>query len=92
MKPADLQKLKGKKLLGASPNTPDRFGKDSAAPLDRREQRERDRELGLVPFAVKLHGDLIREIHAAAQAKGAGLNEVTAELLREGLKQQQKKK
>jgi hypothetical protein len=92
MKPADLQKLKGKKLLGASPNTPDRFGKDSTAPLDRREQRERDRELGLVPFAVKLHGDLIREVHAAAQAKGLGLNEVTAELLREGLKQQQKKK
>jgi hypothetical protein len=92
MKPADLQKLKGKKLIGASPNTPDRFGRDSTAPLDRREQRERDRELGLVPFAVKLQGDLIHEIHAAAQARGVGLNEITAELLREGLKQQQKKK
>jgi hypothetical protein len=90
MKPADLQKLKGKKL-GGSPNTPDRFGRDSAAPLDKREQRERDRELGLVPFAVKLHGDLISEIHAAAKAKGLGLNEITAELIREGLKQPKKK-
>jgi hypothetical protein len=91
MKPADLQKLKGKKLVGGSPNTPDRFGRDSAAPLDKREQRERDREQGLVPFAVKLHGDLIRDIHAAAQAKGVGLNEITAELIREGLKQPKKK-
>jgi hypothetical protein len=91
MKPADLQKLKGKKLVGNSPNTPDRFGRDSAAPVDKREQRDRDREMGLVPFAVKLHGDLIRDIHAAAQAKGVGLNEITAELIREGLKQPKKK-
>jgi hypothetical protein len=48
--------------------------------------------MGLVPFAVKLHGDLIREVHALAQSRGAPLSEVTAELIREGLKQQQKKK
>jgi hypothetical protein len=86
MKPADLQKLKGKKISSGPSGTPDRFGKDSAAPLDKREQRERDREMGLVPFAVKLHGDLVREIHAAAQKRGLGLNEITAELIREGLK------
>jgi hypothetical protein len=86
MKPADLQKLKGKKLSGPPSRISDRFGKDSAAPLDKREQRDRDRELGLVPFAVKLHGDLVRDIHAAAQKRGLGLNEVTAELIREGLK------
>lgn len=87
MKKADMEKLKGKKIAGggAGGGIPDRFGKDSAAPFDRREQRERDRELGLVPFAVKLHGELVREIHAAAKARGVGLNEIAAELFRKGL-------
>jgi hypothetical protein len=89
MKPADLQKLKGKKL-GELARTPDRFGKGSSAPLDKREQRERDREMGLVPFAVKLHEDLVRELHALAQSRGVGLNELTAELIQEGLKQKKK--
>ena len=84
MKKTDLEKHKGKKLAGAG-TTPDRFGKGAGEVLDRREQRERDREAGLVPFAVKLHGDLVREVHAAAQARGVGLNEVTAELIRKGL-------
>jgi hypothetical protein len=86
MKKADLEKLKGRRISGAgAPGVPDRFGKDSAAAMDRREQRERGRELGLVPFAVKLHGDLVREIQAAAEARGVGLNEIAAELLRKGL-------
>jgi hypothetical protein len=84
MKKADLEKQKGLKLAGAG-TTPDRFGKGASAVLDKREQRERDRELGLVPFAVKLHSDLVRDLHAAAQKKGVGLNELTAELLRKGL-------
>ena len=85
MKNADLEKLKGKKIGGGGPAA-DRYGKGSAEPMDRREQRERDRELGLVPFACKLHGDLVREVQAAAQAKKLGLNEITAELLKKGLK------
>ncbi|HXN16255.1 MAG TPA: hypothetical protein VN878_07740, partial [Usitatibacter sp.] len=60
--------------------------RDSAAPLDKREQRERDREAGLVPFAVKLHGDLVKEIHALAQSRGLSLNELVTELLQKGLK------
>ncbi len=84
MKKADLEKLKGRKLAGAG-TTPDRFGKGAAAVVDKREQRERERELGLVPFAVKLHSDLVRELHAAAEKRGTGLNELTAELLRKGL-------
>ena len=84
MKKTDLEKLKGKRM-GAGQNASDRYGKDATAPGDRRAQREHDRELGLVAFACKLHGDLIREVHAAAQAKGVGLNEITAELLRKGL-------
>jgi hypothetical protein len=85
MKKTDLEKLKGKKIAGGGFGAPDRYGKGSAEPNDKRAQREHDRELGLIPFACKLHGDLVREVHAAAQAKGVGVNEITAELLRKGL-------
>ena len=87
MKKADLEKLKGKKLAGGGfGGANDRFGRGAGVPADKREQRSRDREMGLVPFAVKLHGDLVKEIHAAAQARGEGLNEVAADLIRKGLK------
>ena len=86
MKKTDLEKHKGKKLAGGRfGGAGDRFGKGATAPGDKREQRERDREAGLVPFAVKLHADLVKEIHALAQAQGTGLNEVTAEIVRKGL-------
>jgi hypothetical protein len=84
MKKADLEKLQGRKLAGAG-TTPDRFGKGASAVLDKREQRDREREAGLVPFAVKLHSDLVRDLHAAATKRGVGLNELTAELLRKAL-------
>lgn len=84
MKKADLEKLKASRV-GGTPNIPDRFGKDANAPMDKREQRERDREMGLVPFAVKLHEDLVREIHALARERGASLNDLTADLIRKGL-------
>ena len=85
MKKTDLEKLKGKRIAGGGMGASDRFGKGAAEPGDRRAQREHDRELGLIPFAVKLHGDLVREVRAAAEAKGIGLNEFTAELIRKGL-------
>lgn len=85
MKKTDLEKLKGKKITSGGFGTSDRYGKGAADPGDRRAQRDHDRELGLIPFAVKLHGDLIREVRAAAEAKGVGLNEMAAELLRKGL-------
>jgi hypothetical protein len=85
MKKADLEMLKGKKITGGGFGSNDRFGKGAADPGDKREQRERDREAGLIPFACKLHGDLVREIHEAAQKKGVGLNEIAAELIRKGL-------
>ena len=85
MKKTDLEKLKGKKVGAGGFGSGDRYGKGSAEPNDKRAQREHDRELGLVAFACKLHGDLVREVHAAAQAKRVGLNEITAELLRKGL-------
>jgi hypothetical protein len=85
MKKADLEKLKGSRVTGAPSRVIDRFGKDSAAPMDKREQRERDREMGLVPFAVKLHEDLVRDIHKLAQERSLGLNEITTELIKKGL-------
>ena len=85
MKKADLEKLKGRRIAAGSGTTNDRYGKGAAEVLDKREQRERDRESGLVPFAVKLHADLVRDLHAAATKRGVGLNDLTAELLRKAL-------
>ena len=87
MKPMDLAKMKGKKIAvqQGQASTPGRFGKDANAPLDKREQRDRDREMGLVPFACKLHGDLVKQIHDLAAARKLGLNEITAELVAKGL-------
>lgn len=87
MKKTDLEKNKGLKI-NSSVNrfgTPGRYGKDAAAPLQRREQRKLEQAMGLVPFAVKLNGDLVKQIQALAQERKTGLNEVVAELLKKGL-------
>lgn len=63
---------------------PDRYGQ-GAHTLTRREQRERDRAQGLVPFAVKLNAELVKKLHALAQQKQVPLNEVVAEVLERGL-------
>lgn len=86
MKLTDLMKLKGKKIEGRMGGAaPDRFGKGAAEVVDKKEQRRRDQEAGLVPFAVKLHGDLIKRLHALAQERQVTLNELTAELINAGL-------
>jgi hypothetical protein len=85
MKKTDLEKIKGKKIAGGGFGATDRYGKGAAEVLDRKEQRERDREAGLVPFAVKLHGDLVGRIHEAGKARSLGLSEITAELIEKGL-------
>ena len=66
MKKTDLEKQKGKKITGGGFGASERFGKGAAQVLDRREQREREREMGLVPFACKLHADLVRQVQEAA--------------------------
>jgi hypothetical protein len=88
MKKADLEKSKGKKIdrqMNQSA-TPGRFGQSAAVAVDRREQRKRDQALGLVPFAIKLDSDLVKQLHALAQERKTGLNELTAELLKKSLK------
>lgn len=87
MKKTDLEKNKGLKINSGVNRfgTPGRFGKDAAVPLQKREQRKLDQALGLVPFAVKLNGDLVKQVQALAQERNTGLNEVVAELLKKGL-------
>jgi hypothetical protein len=87
MKRTELEKLKGTKISGNMKlsSIPDRFGKDAANLTDKREQRKRDQEAGLIPFAVKLHSDLINQIRALADKDQKSLNDVTAELLTKAL-------
>ena len=87
MKKTDLERLKAahlKNRMKQAP-TPDRFGKGSSAVLDRRERRKLDQARGLVPFAVKLDGELVKQLHILAKERQADLNDVVAELLKKGL-------
>jgi len=88
LKRAELAKSKGKKIdrQMSQSATPGRFGQGAAAVIDRREQRKRDQALGLVPFAIKLEGDLVKQLQSLAQERGIPLNELTADLLKKGLK------
>lgn len=87
MKRTELEKNKALKLMGQMHNAaiPSRFGQGAAGTLDRREQRKLDQAAGLVPFAVKLHQDLVRQLHDRAAQEGVALNELTARLLTAGL-------
>jgi hypothetical protein len=87
MKRTDLAKQKGLAIQERmkQAGVPDRFGAQSGAPLGRREQRELERSQGLVPFAVKLDAELVKQLQALAQERKAGLAEVVSELLRKGL-------
>jgi hypothetical protein len=87
MKRTDLEKNKGLKIAGSVNRfgTPGRYGKDAAMHLDRREQRKRDQALGLVPFAVKLNGELVNQVRALAQQRQVDLNELVAELIKKGM-------
>ena len=88
MKKTDLYRNQGTKISGQmkQQGVPGRFGNEAGAVRDRREQRKLEQSLGLVPFAVKLNGDLVRELHALAQSRNVGLNELVAELLEKGMK------
>lgn len=87
MKPTDLEKLRGLKINNRlkQGGAPGRYGAEAGAAPDRREQRRRDQELGLVPFAVKLPAALAARLREQAQARGTDLNGLVAELLEKGL-------
>ena len=87
LNPAELQKLNAMKLVNQMQNAGG-HGRPggTVAPTDRREQRRLDQAAGLVPFAVKLNGDLIKQIHTLAEERKVSVNEVVAELLQKALK------
>jgi hypothetical protein len=85
MKRTELEKRKGLAIVNAQRRAGNRFGPAQAAPADRRAQREAERAAGLVAFAVKLPGDLVKEVQARAQRDSVPVNEAVASLLRAGL-------
>lgn len=87
MKKAQLEKFLAKKVEGAMrrESTHDRYGAASGQVHDKREQRRRDQEAGLVPFAVKLPQALVSALQERSRSTGASLNDVVADLLREAL-------
>jgi hypothetical protein len=84
MKKTELEKRKGLKVANALRQSGQRF--DASAAGDRRAQRERDRAAGLVPFAVKLPGELLQELYEECRRTSRPLNELVEKLLRAGLK------
>jgi len=85
MKRTDLAKRDAERLKNEMTAKNAAFGGSSGAVPDRREQRERDRAAGLVPFAVKLNGELVKQLQATAKERGVELNQLVAELLQKGL-------
>ena len=87
MKRTDLEKHQGKKLVGAMKREPqsDRYGANAGAVGDKREQREKEKAAGLVPFAVKLPQDLVASMQSLAKERGESLNHVAESLLRKSL-------
>jgi hypothetical protein len=86
MKKTGMAKSDAKKLMGkmTAPGVAG-FGNSGTAAPDRREQRKLDQSLGLVPFAVKLNGDLVQQLQAQAKQRDVELNQLVADLLAKGL-------
>ena len=89
LKKTQLERLKAANLQDQLRKCapPERYAA-GAHQLSRKEQRERDRAQGLVPFAVKLNGELVKRVTARAQQKGTPLNDLVAELLERGLEKE----
>jgi len=84
MKKTDLAKSDAKKLMAQVAVRPGGAGKDTPV-IDRREQRRLDQAAGLVPFAVKINGDLVKQLQERAAAQSLDLNTLVGELLAKGL-------
>jgi hypothetical protein len=89
-KKTDLEKNKASKLMGQvrQAGVPGRFGQGSTQLPDRREQRKLDQAAGLVPFAAKLHQDLVKQLNDLATAQEVSINEVADRVIRAGLNQE----
>ena len=87
MKKTDLTKHLAKKLDGRmrAAGVPDRFAQGAADATDKREQRRLDSAAGLVPFACKLPGELVKRLHERAAAHEGGINALVAQVLDKAL-------
>lgn len=87
MKLTDLHKNRGLKIAedARKAGVPGRFGKESAAVPDRREQRRLDAAAGLVPFACKIPSALVARLRDEAAKAGGDLNAIVAAALERGL-------
>ena len=87
MKKSDLDKNLGLKIGGKmkAAGVPDRFAQGAAGALDKREQRRLDSAAGLVPFACKLPGDLVKTLQERAAGFEGGMNALVADLLARGM-------
>ena len=86
MKKTDLAKSDAKKIMGKmAPRGAATFGSVPTPVVDKREQRKRDQALGLVPFAVKLNAELVKQLQALATERGHDMNETVADVLTKGL-------
>jgi hypothetical protein len=87
MKKTDLEKNRALKLLNPLKQAgSERFGKSAAQPqLDRRERRKLDQAQGLVPFACKLDGELVKQLQDRAAAHPGGMTGLLNDLLSRGL-------
>lgn len=86
MKKTGMAKSDAKKLMGkmVAPGAA-AFGKNDEPVLDRREQRKLDQAAGLVPFAVKLNGELVQQLQALAKVRGVDINQLVGDVLVKGL-------
>ena len=86
MKRTDLEKNLGHKINNRINNSAGKtiFDKANTA-LDRKEQRDKDRAAGLIPFALKLNEGLVAKLHALAEERKTGINELVAELLEKSM-------
>ncbi|WLI88502.1 hypothetical protein Q4S45_17470 [Massilia sp. R2A-15] len=87
MKKTDLAKSDAKKLMGQMtiPSAAGFGNAGATVAIDRREQRKLDQAAGLVPFAVKLNSDLVKQLQEQAKARAVDMNTLVAELLAKGL-------
>jgi hypothetical protein len=84
MKKTGMAKSDAKKLMGKMVAPGAAFGSAVVA-VDKREQRKLDQAAGLVPFAVKLNGELVKQLQDLAQAQGGDMNQTVAAVLAKGL-------
>ena len=87
MKKSDLDRNEELKISSRmkQAGTPDRFGSAAGPKTSRRELRKQEQAQGLVAFATKLDGELVKKLQTLATARQMGINELVADLLAKAL-------